>query len=205
MTIYTHKGDLPDGINFGASVAVDTETLGLNPLRDRLCVVQLSDGKGDAHLVQLSESDFAQAKNLKKLMADPSVLKIFHYARFDVAVMKHYLNVDVAPIFCTKIASKLARTYTDRHGLKDLTRELLGINMDKQQQSSDWAAAELSDDQKSYAAADVLYLHEMMGKLNDMLAREGRTEIAQSCFDFLPTRALLDLKGWVEDDIFAHK
>jgi ribonuclease D len=143
--------------------------------------------------------------NLKKVMADTSVLKIFHFARFDVAVMKQYLDVDVAPVFCTKIASKLVRTYTDRHGLKDLTRELLGINMDKQQQSSDWAASELSDDQKSYAASDVLYLHEMMGKLNDMLARENRADLAQSCFDFLPTRAALDLNGWAENDIFAHR
>ena len=205
MTIYTHQGDLPDGIDFGKSVAVDTETLGLNPLRDRLCVVQLSDGKGDAHLVQLSAQDYENANNLKQLMADPSVLKIFHFARFDVAVMKHYLNVDVAPIFCTKIASKLARTYTDRHGLKDLTRELLGVNMDKQQQSSDWAATELSDDQKSYAASDVLYLHEMMDKLVDMLQRENRMDIAQSCFDFMPTRAALDLNGWNDHDIFAHR
>jgi ribonuclease D len=196
---------LPDTINFGSSVAVDTETLGLNPLRDRLCVVQLSDGNGDAHLVKLSADDYAGAKNLKKVMADTSVLKIFHFARFDVAVMKQYLDVDVAPVFCTKIASKLVRTYTDRHGLKDLTRELLGINMDKQQQSSDWAASELSDDQKSYAASDVLYLHEMMGKLNDMLARENRADLAQSCFDFLPTRAALDLNGWAENDIFAHR
>jgi len=205
MTIYTHQGDLPEGIDFGNSVAVDTETLGLNPLRDRLCVVQLSDGKGDAHLVQLSANDYADAKNLKKVMGDPTVLKIFHFARFDVAVMKHYLNVDVAPVFCTKIASKLVRTYTDRHGLKDLTRELLGINMDKQQQSSDWAAIELSDEQKSYAASDVLYLHQMMDKLIDMLKRENRMDMAQSCFDFLPTRCALDLNGWDECDIFAHR
>jgi ribonuclease D len=205
MTIYTHQGDLPEGIDFGNSVAVDTETLGLNPLRDRLCVVQLSDGKGDAHLVQLSANDYSDAKNLKKVMSDPTVLKIFHFARFDVAVMKHYLNVDVAPVFCTKIASKLVRTYTDRHGLKDLTRELLGINMDKQQQSSDWAVIELSDEQKSYAASDVLYLHQMMDKLIDMLKRENRMDMAQSCFDFLPTRCALDLNGWDECDIFAHR
>ena len=205
MTIHTHKGDLPDGLDFGNAVAVDTETLGLNPLRDRLCVVQLSDGKGDAHLVQLTPDDYKNAKNLSALMSNPAVTKIFHFARFDVAVMKHYLGVDVAPIFCTKIASKLARTYTDRHGLKDLTRELLSIDLDKGQQSSDWAATELSDSQKAYAASDVLHLHALKSKLTDMLNRDKRMAVAQSCFDFLPTRAELDLMGWDESDIFAHK
>lgn len=205
MTIHTHKGDLPAGLDFGSEVAVDTETLGLNPLRDRLCVVQLSDGKGDAHLVQLSRDDYAGAKNLKALMINPSVTKIFHFARFDVAVMKHYLGINIAPVFCTKIASKLSRTYTDRHGLKDLTRELLGIDLDKGQQSSDWAATELSDAQKTYAASDVLHLHAMKAKLIDMLHRENRMEIAQSCFDFLPTRGDLDLMGWNDNDIFAHR
>lgn len=204
MTIYTHKGDLPADIDFGDAVAVDTETLGLNPLRDRLCVVQLSDGRGDAHLVQLSADDYAGAENLVSLLGDPAVTKIFHFARFDIAVLKHYLDVDTAPVFCTKIASKLARTYTDRHGLKDLTRELLAIDMDKRQQSSDWAAADLSDDQKSYAAADVLYLHQLRDRLVDMLERENRLGMAQACFNFLPIRAQLDLAGWSEHDIFSH-
>lgn len=205
MTIHTHKGDLPSGIDFGDEVAIDTETLGLNPLRDRLCVVQLSDGNGDAHLVQLKENDYAQAPHLKALLADKSVTKIFHFARFDVAVLKHYLGVDVESIFCTKIASKLARTYTDRHGLKDLARELLNIDLDKKQQSSDWAAEELSDDQKIYAASDVLYLHDLKDKLIPMLEREGRLHLAEHCFDYLPTRAELDLMGWDDHDIFAHK
>jgi ribonuclease D len=205
MTIHTYKGDLPNGIDFGNSVAVDTETLGLNPLRDRLCVVQLSDGSGDAHLVQLSVDGYDNAPNLKSLMENKSILKIFHFARFDVAVMKHYLNVDVAPVYCTKIASKLCRTYTDRHGLKDLTRELLGADMDKRQQSSDWASETLSDDQKAYAASDVLHLHKLKEKLDGMLIREDRSQIAEDCFNFLPTRALLDLKGWDEEDIFAHR
>ena len=204
MTNYVHKGDLPDGLDFGASVAVDSETLGLNPKRDRLCVVQLSSGDGDAHLVQLSAGDYA-APNLKALMTNPDVLKIFHFARFDVAVMQEYLGIVTAPIYCTKIASKLVRTYTDRHGLKDLARELAGIDMDKGQQSSDWAAEELSPAQQKYAASDVLYLHELKNKLDMMLAREGRTELAESCFNFLPTRATLDLSGWADNDIFAHK
>lgn len=205
MTIYTYKDDLPDGLDFGNFVAVDTETLGLNPLRDRLCVVQLSDGQGDAHLVQLSANEYHKAHNLKALMENKNVVKIFHYARFDVAVMKHYMDADVAPIYCTKIASKLCRTYTDRHGLKDLVRELLTVDMDKRQQSSDWAAETLSEDQKTYAASDVLHLHALMNKLDEMLTREGRTELARSCFDFLPTRAALDLQGWGEEDIFAHR
>jgi len=204
MTIYFYKGDLPDGLDFGSSVAVDTETQGLNPQRDRLCVVQLSDGNGDAHLVQLSADDYADAKNLKSLMEDQAVTKIFHFARFDVAIMKKYLGVTIAPIFCTKIASKLVRTYTDRHGLKNLTEELLGINMDKRQQSSDWAAVELSDAQKEYAASDVYHLHAMKAKLEMMLTRENRMDVAQACFDFLPTRADLDLMGWENTDIFAH-
>ena len=204
MTVFLHKGDLPDNINFGSSVAVDTETQGLNPHRDRLCVVQLSDGKGDAHLVQLTPDDYAAAKNLKKLMQDPKVVKIFHFARFDVAVMKKYLNVTIAPIFCTKIASKLVRTYTDRHGLKDLLGELLSVQIDKKQQSSDWAAPELSKDQQEYAANDVYHLHAVKTKLEDMLNREGRMDIAQKCFDFLPARADLDLMGWDDVDIFSH-
>lgn len=200
--IHIHEGDLPASVSFGSSVAVDSETLGLKPHRDRLCVVQLSAGDGSAHLVQLSQTGY-DAPNLKALMADPGVLKIFHYARFDVAVIKHYLGVDTQPIYCTKIASKLSRTYTDRHGLKDITSELLGIELSKQQQSSDWAAAKLSQQQQAYAASDVLHLHKLKERLDAMLEREGRTHLAQAAFDFLPTRASLDLAGF-EDDIFAH-
>lgn len=200
--ITVHKGDLPKSVTFQGSVAVDSETLGLRPFRDRLCVVQLSAGDGTAHLVQLSQDGY-DAPNLKALMADPTILKIFHYARFDVAVMKHYLGVDTWPLYCTKIASKLVRTYTDRHGLKDLCAELAGIELSKQQQSSDWAAQELSEQQKAYAASDVLHLHRLKERLDAMLAREGRTELAQAAFDFLPTRCALDLAGF-EDDIFAH-
>jgi ribonuclease D len=200
--IHIHEGDLPASVSFGSSVAVDSETLGLKPHRDRLCVVQLSAGDGSAHLVQLSQTGY-DAPNLKALMADPGVLKIFHYARFDVAVIKHYLGVDTQPIYCTKIASKLSRTYTDRHGLKDITAELLGIELSKQQQSSDWAAARLSQQQQAYAASDVLHLHKLKERLDAMLEREGRTHLAQAAFDFLPTRASLDLAGF-EDDIFAH-
>ena len=200
--IHVHEGDLPASVSFGSSVAVDSETLGLKPHRDRLCVVQLSAGDGSAHLVQLSQTGY-DAPNLKALMADPGVLKIFHYARFDVAVVKHYLGVDTQPIYCTKIASKLSRTYTDRHGLKDITSELLGIELSKQQQSSDWAAARLSQQQQAYAASDVLHLHKLKDRLDAMLEREGRTHLAQAAFDFLPTRASLDLAGF-EDDIFAH-
>ena len=203
MTIFVHKHDLPEDVIFSDSVAVDSETMGLNPHRDNLCVVQLSSGDGDAHLVQLDRQAY-DAPNLKKLMADPAILKIFHFARFDVAVFRKYLGVETAPIYCTKIASKLCRTYTDRHGLRDVCRELAGVELSKQQQSSDWGAAELSDAQKNYAAADVLYLHEVKTKLDDMLAREGRTALAQACFDFLPTRAALDLEGWPEADIFSH-
>ena len=201
-TVELFKGDLPLGRFSAKAVAVDTETLGLNPHRDRLCLVQLSDGGGTAALVQLAPGD--EAPELKRLLADESVLKIFHYARFDVAVLKHYLGVDTAPLYCTKIASKLARTYTDRHGLKDLCRELLGIELSKQQQSSDWGAETLSPDQLSYAASDVLYLHGLKERLDAMLDREGRAQFARACFAFLPVRAELDLKGWSEMDIFAH-
>jgi ribonuclease D len=200
--IHVHQGDLPASVSFGSSVAVDSETLGLKPHRDRLCVVQLSAGDGSAHLVQLAASGY-EAPRLKALMADPDVLKIFHFARFDVAVIKHYLGVDTQPIYCTKIASKLARTYTDRHGLKDLTSELLGIELSKQQQSSDWAARQLSQQQQAYAASDVLHLHKLKARLDDMLEREGRVELAKAAFEFLPTRASLDLAGF-EDDIFSH-
>jgi len=203
MAIKLYKGDLPPGLDFGTSVAVDTETLGLVPRRDKLCLVQLSGGDGNAHLVQLDRANY-DAPNLKTLFADQKVTKIFHYARFDVAVIKHYLGVDTAPLYCTKIASKLTRTYTDRHGLKDLVKELLGIELNKQQQSSDWGAHMLSDPQKQYAAQDVLYLHELKARLDQMLAREGREAVARACFDFIPTRAALDLSGWTEEDVFAH-
>ena len=198
-----YKGDLPAGIDFGTSVAVDTETLGLIPRRDKLCVVQLSSGDGNGHLVQLDRSNY-DAPRLKALMADTNVTKIFHFARFDVAVLKHYLGVDVAPVYCTKIASKLVRTYTDKHGLKDLIKELLGVELNKQQQSSDWGAHTLSDAQKQYAAQDVIYLHEVKARLDQMLEREGRTAIARACFDFVGVRAALDLGGWTEEDVFAH-
>jgi len=203
MAIKLHKGDLPADVNFGQSVAIDTETLGLNPHRDKLCLVQLSSGDGNAHLVQLDRSNY-DAPNLKALMLDKDVLKIFHFARFDVAVLKAYLDVDVAPVYCTKIASKLVRTYTDRHGLKELVREIVGVDLSKQQQSSDWGLPVLSDAQKQYAASDVLYLHELKIRLDQMLKREGRQDLAQACFDFLPTRTALDLAGWNEQDIFSH-
>ena len=203
MTITLHEGDLPDGVNFGSAVAVDTETMGLNPHRDRLCLVQLSGGNGDAHIVRLAKGRY-EAPRLKALLSDPAVLKIFHFARFDVAVIRRFLGVATAPIYCTKIASKLCRTFTDRHGLKDLCRELVGVELSKEQQTSDWGAAEISPAQLKYAAADVLYLHAMKTKLDDMLAREGRRELAEACFRFLPTRAELDLAGWPEEDIFAH-
>ncbi|RCK40894.1 MULTISPECIES: ribonuclease D [Thalassospira] len=203
MTNFLHHGDLPDGLDLGKTVAIDSETMGLNPHRDRLCVVQLSAGDGDAHLVKFDVESY-EAPNLKKLLSDPSVLKLFHFGRFDIAVMDKYLGVRCAPVYCTKIASKLVRTYTDRHGLKDLVRELVGINLDKQQQSSDWGSSDLSDEQIAYAASDVLYLHKAKEELDRRLAREGRTELAQACFDFLPTRAALDLAGWEEIDIFAH-
>jgi ribonuclease D len=203
MAIKLYKGDLPAGLSFGTSVAVDTETLGLVPRRDKLCLVQLSGGDGNAHLVQLDRSSY-DAPNLKALLTDPAVTKIFHFARFDVAVLKHYLGIEVAPLYCTKIASKLTRTYTDRHGLKDLLKELLGIEANKQQQSSDWGAHVLSDAQKTYAAQDVIYLHELKARLDQMLEREGRSAMAQACFSFVPVRASLDLAGWTEEDVFAH-
>jgi ribonuclease D len=203
MAIKLYKGDLPEGLDFGSSVAIDTETLGLLPRRDKLCVAQLSSGDGHAHLVQFDRSSYA-APRLKALLADASVTKVFHFARFDVAVLKQYLDVDVAPIYCTKIASKLTRTYTDRHGLKDLVKELLGIELNKQQQSSDWGAHVLNDAQKTYAAQDVIYLHELKARLDQMLEREGRMGLARSCFDFVTTRSALDLAGWTEDDVFAH-
>jgi ribonuclease D len=203
MAVKLYKGDLPTGLDLGSAVAVDTETLGLVPRRDKLCLVQLSSGDGNAHLVQLDRTSY-DAPNLKALFTDPAVTKIFHYARFDVAVIRHYLGVDTAPLYCTKIASKLTRTYTDRHGLKDLVKELLGIELNKQQQSSDWGAHMLSDPQKQYAAQDVIYLHELKSRLDQMLSREDRVEIARACFAFIPTRAALDLAGWTEDDVFAH-
>lgn len=201
--IHLHRNDLPDGVGFGASVAIDTETLGLKPHRDRLCVVQLSAGDGSAHLVQFDGTSWA-APNLKRLLADPAVVKIFHFARFDLAVLSRYLGVTVAPVYCTKVASKLARTYTDRHGLKDLVGELLGVELSKQQQSSDWAAAQLSDQQKHYAASDVLHLHALKLKLDFMLARVSRERLAAASFAYLPTRAELDLAGFDDMDIFSH-
>ncbi|MFT3989081.1 ribonuclease D [Aestuariivirga sp.] len=203
MAIKLYKGDLPAGLDLGPAVAIDTETLGLIPRRDKLCLVQLSSGDGNAHLVQVDRASY-DCPNLKALLTDPKVMKIFHFARFDVAVMKQYLEVDTAPLYCTKLASKLTRTYTDRHGLKDLVKELLGIELNKQQQSSDWGAHVLSDAQKQYAAQDVLYLHELKARLDQMLEREGRTALARACFDFIPVRAALDLGGWTEDDVFAH-
>ncbi|MAN67229.1 ribonuclease H-like domain-containing protein [uncultured Hyphomonas sp.] len=200
--ITLHKGDLPAGIDFGPVVAVDTEAMGLNLLRDNLTLVQLSSGDGTAHLVQL-DRDY-DCPNLKKILTDPEVLKLFHFARFDVAMMKRWMGIDCAPIWCTKIASKLARTYTDRHGLKDVAREIAGADMSKAQQSSDWGSRELSDAQLQYAASDVLYLHKIKDGLEAMLKREGRLELAEACFAFLPIRAALDLSGWGETDIFAH-
>ena len=202
-SITLHKNDLPAGMSFGDAVAVDTETLGLNVNRDRLCLVQLSSGDGTAHLVQFDGRDYA-APNLKALLTDPAVLKIFHYARFDIAVLEKNLGIVTAPIYCTKIASKLVRTYTDRHGLKDLVGELVGIELSKQQQSSDWASRELSQQQLVYAASDVLHLHALKARLDAMLEREGRAQFAQAAFGFLSTRAKLDLAGFGEDDIFSH-
>jgi ribonuclease D len=203
MTIHLHKGDLPADVNFGNIVAIDTETMGLLPVRDRLCLVQLSAGDGDAHLVQLKKDEF-HAPVLSALMEDPKVTKLFHYARFDVAMMRYHLNVLATPIYCTKIASRLARTYTDRHGLKDLCRELLNVELSKAQQSSDWGADTLTEEQKNYAASDVLYLHQLKDALDGMLAREGRKHLAAAAFAFLPIRSELDLSGWAEMDIFAH-
>ncbi len=201
--IKLHKGDLPANVTFTGSVAIDTETLGLNPNRDRLCLVQLSAGDGNAHLVQFDGKDYSSPR-LKALLTDPAVLKIFHFARFDVAVLHKYLGVVTQPVYCTKIASKLVRTYTDRHGLKDLANELLGVEMNKQQQSSDWGAVTLTDQQRHYAASDVLHLHAMKARLDMMLDREGRRAFAEAAFGFLPTRAALDLAGFPDDDIFSH-
>jgi ribonuclease D len=203
VVVYLHKGDLPDTVAFNGAVAVDSETLGLSLVRDPLCLVQLSDGGGEAHLVQLDRARY-EAPNLKRVLADTEVLKLFHFARFDIAMFMRDLSVICAPVYCTKIASKLVRTYTDKHGLKDLTKEVLGRDISKDQQSSDWGAPELSDAQLAYAASDVLHLHALKQRLDAMLAREGRVEIAQSCFDFLPARAALDLAGWESVDIFAH-
>ena len=203
MKIKLYQNDLPDGLNLGPVVAIDTETLGLNPFRDRLCLAQLSSGDGVCHAVQFAAGNYA-APNLKKMLADPGTIKLFHFARFDVAMFRRYLQVDCKPIYCTKIASKLVRTYTDKHGLKDLVRELLGVELSKEQQSSDWGAKELSEKQLAYAANDVAYLHQLKDALDAMLAREGRTDLAKACFDFLPSRATLDLAGWEDVDIFAH-
>lgn len=203
MAIKVHKGDIPTTLDLGTVVAVDTEAMGLKASRDRLCLVQLSAGDGDAHLVQFDGSVF-DAPRLKALLEDRNIVKIFHYARFDMAILKAYLGANVGPVFCTKVASKLVRTYTDRHGLKDLVRDMLGIDLSKQQQSSDWGAPVLSDAQKQYAAQDVIYLHELKSRLDQMLKREGREALAQACFGFLSVRAALDLAGWAEEDIFAH-
>jgi ribonuclease D len=203
MTNYLHKGDLPDGLAFGDSVAVDSETMGLRIGRDPLCVVQLSAGDGDAHLVQLDRTTY-DCPNLKALLTDPGVLKLFHFGRFDIAMFAVHLGVTTGPVYCTKIASKLARTYTDRHGLKDVTKELVGIDISKAQQSSDWGATVLTPEQQAYAASDVLNLHAIKTRLDMMLEREGRTSLAKACFDFLPARSLLDVAGWEDVDIFAH-
>jgi ribonuclease D len=204
MTVYLHNGDLPDNLDLGATVAIDTETMGLNPSRDRLCLVQLSSGNGDAHLVQLFPDSYSKAKNLKALLKNKKILKIFHFARFDLGVIHKYLGVRCAPVYCTKIAAKMTRTYTERNGLKDLVRDLLGVEINKQQQTSDWGQATLTPEQQDYAAGDVYHLHALKAKLEALLEREGRTELAQSCFEFLPARAELDLLGWEEPDIFEH-
>ncbi len=203
MTVYYHEGDLPDGLDLGAVVAIDSETMGLRFRRDGLCVVQLSGGDGNAHVVRMNRETY-YCPNLKRLLTDKNVLKLFHYGRFDIGMFMLHLGVETAPVYCTKIASKLSRTYTDRHGLKDLVRELLGVDLSKAQQSSDWGAGTLSQDQLNYAASDVLYLHACRDKLNAMLEREGRMALAQGCFDFLPHRVKLDLAGWEDCDIFAH-
>jgi len=203
MSISLHEGDLAAGVELGPVVAVDTETMGLKPARDRLCLVQLSAGDGDCHLVRFGACDY-DAPNLARLLGDPGIEKVFHFARFDLAILSRYLGVIARPVYCTKVASKLARTYTDRHGLKDLCQELLGIDLSKQMQSSDWGAAELSEAQLSYAANDVLHLHRLRERLTAMLERDGRVALARACFDFLPHRAELDLAGWADDDIFAY-
>jgi ribonuclease D len=203
MAIKVYKGDLPAHVELGPLVAVDTEAMGLNPRRDNLCLVQLSGGDGNAHLVQLDRTSFS-APRLKSLMEARDVTKIFHYARFDVAMLRQHLGADVGPLYCTKIASRLARTYTDKHGLKDIVKEMLGIDLSKQQQSSDWGSPILSDAQKQYAALDVIYLHEIKARFDQILLREGRMELAKACFEFVPVRARLDLAGWNEEDVFAH-
>ena len=205
MPVHFHEEDLPDALQLqDGPIAVDTEAMGLMPGRDRLCLVQLSDGRGDEHLVRFAPGSDYSAPNLKALLGDPQRLKIYHFARFDLAIMRAYLNVMAAPVFCTRTASRLVRTYTDRHGLKELVKEVLGQDLSKQQQSSDWGAPDISDAQREYAASDVRYLHALMARLEERLARENRTELAQACFDFLPARAMLDLSGWPEEDIFAH-
>jgi ribonuclease D len=203
LTNHLYKRDLPDGLDLGPVVAIDCETMGLNPMRDRLCVVQMSGGDGHSHIVQVEKGQ-TEAPNLARMLEDPDVLKLFHFGRFDIAAMYHAFGALAAPVYCTKIASRLIRTYTDRHGLKNLTQELIGVDLSKQQQSSDWGAEELTEAQLDYAASDVLYLHRLRTELDRRLAREGRTELAQACFEFLPTRAKLDLAGWPETDIFAH-
>ena len=203
MKNYVYRGDLPDDLDLGPTVAIDCETMGLNPKRDRLCVVQLSSGDGNAHLVQVAKGQ-SSAPNLCRMLEDPNVLKLFHFGRFDIAAMFETFGALTAPVYCTKIASRLVRTYTDRHGLKNLLQELLSVDISKQQQSSDWGSKKLSKAQIEYAASDVLYLHRLRDSLNQMMIREGRMEMAQSCFDFLPTRAKLDLAGWPDNDIFAH-
>ena len=204
MSIHFHEEDLPSDVDFQGAIAVDTEAMGLYPGRDRLCLVQLSDGRGEEHLVRFRRGSDYAAPNLKALLADSNRLKLYHFARFDVAIMRYYLGVLAAPLYCTRTASRLVRTYTDRHGLKELVKEMLNIDLSKQQQTSDWGAPELNDAQREYAASDVRYLHQLKEKLDERLARENRVELAQSCFDFLPHRALLDLAGWAEQDIFAH-
>ena len=203
MTVFLHEGDLPDGLDLGPEVAIDSETMGLRFRRDPLCVVQLSAGDGDAHVVRLNRPAY-DCSNLKRLLTDPAVLKLFHFGRFDIGMFQLHLGVETRPVYCTKIASKLARTYTDRHGLKDVVRELAGVDLSKAQQSSDWGAAELTPAQLEYAASDVLYLHAVKTRLDEMLEREGRADLARQCFDFLPSRSALDLAGWDEMDIFAH-
>ena len=203
MANFLHAGDLPGELVLGPVVAVDCETMGLDPFRDRLCVVQLSDGNGDAHMVQIAKGQ-RQAPNLTAMLTNPETLKLFHFGRFDIAALLHAFGALAAPVYCTKIASRLVRTYTDRHGLKVLLDEMLGVDVSKQQQTSDWGAEQLTDAQLSYAASDVLYLHALKARLDELLAREGRTDLAQACFDFLPARAMLDISGWPETDIFAH-
>ena len=205
MSVHFHEEDLPDGLQLqDGPIAVDTEAMGLMPGRDRLCLVQLSDGRGDEHLVRFGPGSDYSAPNLKALLGDQDRVKIYHFARFDIAIMRAYLNIMAAPVYCTRTASRLVRTYTDRHGLKELVKEMLGQDLSKQQQTSDWGAPEITDAQREYAASDVRYLHALMAKLDERLARENRTDLAQACFDFLPARALLDLAGWPEEDIFAH-